>query len=176
MWRFLETYCSKLKLWHCRRNLDRALALHLRGEVRRDGLTLKNVSNRLEIQWWARNIHPWDRDLPAETAASLFVEQTLADTEAAIFRLFRALPQVDVIELTVVGPQSETPIMSGRVHRSTLNTARRGLASIGMRLMDLGVSYHLAGWQFQSLDSLNGMDAYRLTTSRKGHGQLLSFR
>lgn len=175
MWRFLETCLGKLDLWRYHRNLDRALALYLRGEVRRDGLTLKNACNRLEIQWWARNIHPWDRDAPAETAASLFVEQTLADTEAAIFRLFEALPQVDVIELTVLGPRSETPILSGAIHRSALSTAERGLASIRMRLMDLGVRYHLAGWQFQSLDS-DGTDIYRMTNSRKGHGQLLYFR
>jgi hypothetical protein len=176
MWQFLETFLGKLDLWRYRRNLDRALALHLRGEVRRDGLTLKNACNRLEIQWWARDIHPWDRDLPSEKEASLFAEQTLADTEAAIFRLFEALPQVEVIKLSVLGPKSETPIMSGTVHRSTLSTARRGLMSIGMRLMDLGVCYHLSGWEFQSLDSDNGWDPSRMTTPRKSHGQLLPFR
>ncbi len=176
MWRFLETYLGNLDLWRYHHNIDRALALHLRGEVRRDGLALNKACNRLEIHWWARDIHPWDRDLPPETKASLFAEQTLADTEAAIFRLFEALPHVDVIKLTVLGPRSETPIMSGTVHRSTLGTARRDLMSIGMRLRDLGVCYHLAGWEFQSLDSDNGTDPYRMTTPGKSHGQLLPFR
>jgi hypothetical protein len=176
MWRFLETYRGNLGLRRYRRSLDRALALHLRGEVRRDGLTLTNACNRLEIQWRARDIHPWDRDVPQEKHALLFAEQTLADTEAAIFRLFEALPQVDVIKLSVVGIGSESPIISGTVHRSTLSTARRGLMSVGMRLRDLGVSYHSAGRPYQPSDSDNGTDAYGMMAPARGHGQLLSFR
>jgi hypothetical protein len=176
MWRFLGAFLGKLDLWRYHRNLDRALALHLRGEVRTDGRTLNNVCNRLEVQWWARDIHPWDRDLTPETQMSLFAEQTLADTEAAIFRLFEALPQVDVIKLSVLGRGSEAPIISGTVHRSTLCTARRGLMSTGMRLRDLGVCYYLPGWQLQPLNSHNGIDAYHMTIHGKSHGQLLRFR
>jgi hypothetical protein len=176
MWRFLETYLAKLDLWRYQRSLNRALALHLRGEVRRDGLTLTRACNHLEIQWHARDIHPWDRDVQPERHALLFAEQTLADTEAVIFRLFEALPQVDVIKLGVIGLGSDPPIISGTVHRSTLSTVRRGLMSVGMRLRDLGVSYHLAGWPYESLDSDNGTDANGMMTPGKGHGQLLTFR
>jgi|SRR5579862_8988978 len=176
MWRFLETYLGKLDLWLYNHNIHRALALHLRGEVRRDGLVLKNACNRLEIQWRARDIHPWDRDLSFDTEESLFAEQTLADTEAAICRLFEALPQVDVIELSVLGRRPESAIMSGTIHRSALRAARRGLMSTGMRLMDLGVRYHLSGWEFQSLNSDNGWDPSPKTTPRKSHGQLVPFR
>lgn len=176
MWRFLETYVGNLDLRRYQRSLNRALALHLRGEVRRDGLTLTKACNRLEIQWRARDIHPWDRDDPPERHALLFAEQMLADTEAAIFRLFEALPQVDVIKLSVIGRGSEPPIISGTVHRSTLSAARRGLMSVGMRLRDLGVGYHFEGWPYQSLDSDDETDAYGMMTPGKGHGQLLSFR
>lgn len=141
MWRLLATFLRKLDLWWYHHSISHALALHLRGEVRRDGLTINYVCNRLEIQWWARDIHPWDRNLPPETKAPLFAKQALADTEAAISRLFEALPEVDVIELTVLEPTSETIILSGTVHRSALSTARHDLLSVGMRLRELGVSY-----------------------------------
>jgi hypothetical protein len=87
-----------------RRRIERALALHVRGEVRSDGLKLWRLSNRLEIEWRARDIHPWDRHDPPDKRASLFVRQSLADTESAITRLFQALPQVDMIALTVWSP------------------------------------------------------------------------
>lgn len=63
-----------------RRRVIKALALNQRGEARRDGLALNYFRDRLEIEWQARNIHPWDRDLPPARVARLFAEQCLDDT------------------------------------------------------------------------------------------------
>src|SRR5471030_1222940 len=120
MWQILKNCLHGLKLRMYRGRIGRVLARIGRGDVRRDGLRLNRICNRLEIQWRARDIHPWDRSLPLESSAAALVEQTLADTEAAIARLFEALPQVDVIDLTVLGPASETTVLAGTVHRSVL--------------------------------------------------------
>jgi hypothetical protein len=145
LFRRLGAYCYK-------RSLQRALALYLRGEVRRDGLNLTAATTHLEIEWQARDIHPWDRELlsPSQKARA-FVEQALADTEAAIYRLFSALPQVNLITLRVREQESERLIISGTVlRRDTL--AREQELSIGMRLRYLGVTYHSAGALFEPLE------------------------
>jgi len=165
MWWLLETFLRRLDYSRYKHNINRALALHLRGEVRSDGLLLKTVCNRLEIQWSARDIHPWDRYLPPEIKMPLLAEQSLTDTEAAITRLFDALPEVDVIDLTVVEPESEAMILSGTVHRSTLSTARRDLLSVGMRLMDLGVRYRFQGAHFESRESESCQDTSKMNAS-----------
>jgi len=148
----LETLLRKLDGYRYQRNIERALALHLRGEVRRDGLKPANSTTHLEIEWRARDIHPWDRGIlsPAQRAAA-FVEQSLADTEATISRLFRALPQVDVVNLRVFDRASETLIISGTVSRP-VTSARDGKLSIGMRLRYLGITYHSGGSLFEALE------------------------
>jgi len=151
MRRILEKYLHQFEIWSYRRRIEHALALNLRGEVRNDGLKLNKVRNRLEIQWRAREIHPWDRDLPPEKRLPLFVEQSLTDTEAAICRLFEALSQVDVIDLMVLEPFSENAIMAGTIYRSLLNRPRQ-LLSVRMRLRELGIRDHLAGYRFESMD------------------------
>jgi hypothetical protein len=135
-----------------RHDIERALALYLRGEVRNDGLEPINLTTQLQIEWRARDVHPWDRGLlsPAQKAAT-FVEQSLADTEAAICRLFEALPQVDAIALRVLDRTSETVIISGTVSRLAA-AARDESLSIGMRLMYLGLTYHSAGSLFEPLE------------------------
>jgi len=120
-----------------------ALALYRRGEARNDGLTLDHVCSRLEITWLARNIHPWDRDCPRAESETLFAEQALADTEAAVWRIFESLPHIDVIELSVLEPTSGALIATGAVHRSASNAARSPLLSVGMRLRELGITYRL---------------------------------
>ena len=74
----------------------------------------------------------------------MFAEQALDDTEAAVFRLFERLPEVDVIELSVLEPRSEILIAAGTAHRSDLDEARPHLLSVGMRLMEVGVRYRFA--------------------------------
>jgi len=126
--------------WRYRKNIRRALALHFRGEVRRDGLKVEALCHRLELRWRARDIHPWDRELVSAIERSpLFLEQTLMDAEAAIFRLFKTLPLLDVLDLTILDHTSENVIVSGTVDRSMLDKGR-SLLSVRMRLLELGVT------------------------------------
>jgi hypothetical protein len=145
MRQLLERYFGKLAGWWFRRGVEDALALNRRGEVRSDGLKLDGMCSHLEIRWHARDIHPWDRELlRGGRKQAAFAEQALADTEAAILRLFERLPHVDVIELTVLEPTSEILIAAGAVHRSDLSARRAHLRSVKMRLRDIGVQYSLA--------------------------------
>ena len=152
MGRLLDALRNQIEVWRYRRNIDWALGLNRRGEVRRDGLTLNIARNHLEIQWRARDVHPWDQDLPLQKRAVALFEQTLTDTDAAISRLFRALPQVDVIDLSVLEPAAEDIMLNGAVHRSTFSE-REGLPSVRMRLYGLGVSYRFPDWYLASLKS-----------------------
>jgi hypothetical protein len=142
-----------------KRHIERTLALHLRGEVRNDGLDPINLTTQLQIEWRARDVHPWDRGRlsPAQRAAA-FVEQSLADTEAAIYRLFEALPHVDVIALRVLDQTSESVIISGTVSRLAASARDQSL-SIGMRLLYLGLTYHSTGCQFEPLEDDRVMPA-----------------
>ncbi len=151
MLRTLKSGLHWVKVRWYRRRIERVLGQVGRGEARCDGLQVNKVSNRLEIHWQARDIHHWDRDLPVERRAAAFVEQTLADTEAAISKLFDAMPQVDVIDLTVLDPSSDTPMLAGTVHRSVVAGSRR-LLSVRMRLRELGVNYRLSGSHFSAVE------------------------
>jgi hypothetical protein len=151
----LEAFLHKIEGYRYRRNVDCALALHRRGEVRRDGLIPLSIATHLEIEWRARDVHPWDRSIlsPAERATT-FVRQSLADTEVAIYRLFAALPHIDVISLKVLDQISENVIISGTVSRPAISAKDEKL-SIGMRLMYLGLTYHSAGSLFEALEQNN---------------------
>ncbi len=131
------------------RRVIRALALNKRGEARSDGLSLSHFQNRLQIEWRAREIHPWDRDLPLARVTRLFAEQCLRDADAALKRLFATLPQIDVIEFKMLDPNSGASILSGTVTRSESMNVRA--ASSGMRLKQLGVRYRLQNWRFEPL-------------------------
>jgi hypothetical protein len=109
---------QKLSFSEDRRRVEHALALHRRGEVRSDGLMLTALSHHLEVEWCARYIHPWDRDCDRRERKHQFAEQSFADTDAALSRLFNALPYVDVIAFTVVHPESHERILAGTVSRS----------------------------------------------------------
>lgn len=131
------------------RRVMKALALNKRGEVRPDGLPLRHFQDRLEIEWCARQVHPWDRDLSAAQTAQLFAEQCLDDTNAALERLFSDLAEIDVIAFKVTHPVSGAPILSGSVARFEARAVRAH--SSGMRLKQLGVVYHLQNVQFEPL-------------------------
>jgi hypothetical protein len=92
------------------------------------------------------------------------VQQSLADTEAAIYRLFRALPHVDVISLRVFDRTSDNVIISGIVSSADVVALDKEL-SIGMRLRYLGLTYHSAGYLFEALD-----DAHCSPRSTKAGG------
>ena len=47
MRQILQTFLRQFDIWRYRRKIKRALALHLRGEARTDGLTADNVCSRL---------------------------------------------------------------------------------------------------------------------------------
>jgi len=140
MWPILRRLAREFSLSCYRHSIDAALALHRRGEVRTDGLSVENACLRLEISWHARDVHPWDRDLPVNEKQTEFTEQALADTEAALLRIFERRPEIDVIDLTVLHPKSQAVMAAGTVHRSDLNAARPHLLSVNMRLRQLGVT------------------------------------
>ena len=59
----LANVLSRFDGYRYKRSIERALALHLRGEARRDGLSAIRMATHLDIEWRARDIHPWDRGL-----------------------------------------------------------------------------------------------------------------
>ena len=92
----------------------------------------------------ARNIHPWDRDLPVLEQAELFSEQALQDTDAALIRLFQGLSEIEQIEFQVLKPDGfDDIILTGLVDREGVLDSERPL-SLRMRLRNLGVTYQMA--------------------------------
>lgn len=136
-----------------RRRIRKALALHLRGEARRDGLRIKGIRTQLDIEWYARDIHPWDRADLEEARSGLFVRHTLADTEAAIGRLFSFLPEIDAITVGVREQNSGNVIMAGTICRSAPMPDTS--LSLGMQLRRRGITYYSDGSRFESLGSMH---------------------
>ena len=116
-----------------------ALKLAPRGAVRHDILMMDRFSLRLDVQLFARDVHPWDRDLPPERQAELFTNQCLEDLDAVIPRLFEQLPEIDVLEIGVLQRGSSKRIMGGTINRTDL-VIQSG-SSVGMRLRTLGINY-----------------------------------
>ncbi|SRR5579871_2542555 len=138
MWDLLERIlCSH---GYYRRRVEQALKLEQRGGVREDGLNLGDLQHRLEVRWHTRNVHPWDRHLPSEERRVRFIEQALHDTEAAITRLFESVPEVDVIDMKVMEPGSDSILLSGEVRRYDFQHVRPS-PSVRMRLSEMGVSF-----------------------------------
>ena len=54
------------------REIARSLSLQPRGGVAHDVLHLDALSLRLRVEWRARDVHPWDRDLSEHRQAQLF--------------------------------------------------------------------------------------------------------
>lgn len=147
--RVLEFVASRRRQ-RFRDRVIRALALNRRSEVRRDGLLYDRICTRLEIDWQARDIHPWDRELGSAREARLFAEQCLADVEAALHRLFNLLPEIDLIALRVIDRESLAAILTGSVARDDMNAVDFA-PSTQMRLKRLGLKYRLDGWRFEPL-------------------------
>lgn len=124
-----------------RRRVVKTLALTPRGAVFNDGLPLQKLSNHLEVEWIARDVHPWDGDLPPERRKELFAIEATGDTLAAIVRMFDHLPEVDTIRLRVLGPAApHLPVLAGTAHRSDLDAVAR-CPSPAMSLKLLGVHF-----------------------------------
>ena len=135
----LKNFLLKRKASKDRKAIQGALDLHNRGEVRRDGLTLTHASHHLEIEWRAREVHPWDRASASKQREFLLAEQSMADTDAALGRLFNELPEVDVIEFTVTHPDSGRRILNGTVERACQVPCTRSV-SARTRLWHRGVT------------------------------------
>jgi hypothetical protein len=149
MFTFLQGLRTRYECRRVARRVEWALALGRRGGARADGLSLVSVRKQLVIEWQARDVHPWDRDLPAGQAAERFVQQCFEDVDAAIGRLFSALPQVDEIALKVMQKSTGKPIMQGIVTRQ--DAEHTPAASVRMKLRFMGISYRLAGSHFEGL-------------------------
>ena len=151
MWPVVEIVLHRLEKTIHRHNIERALALHRRGEVRSDGLKAVRTSNHLEIEWTARKIHPWDRGQSRDGGFAFF-DQTLADTDAAAARLFEALPLVDAITLRVFDPVSGAAIIAGTVYRSAISEVT-GNVSVRMRLNRWGLKFRSTGFCLEPLET-----------------------
>ena len=136
---FLKNFLLKQKASKDRKAIQGALDLHNRGEVRRDGLTLIHASHHLEIEWRAREVHPWDRASESKQREFLLAEQSMADTDGALSRLFNELPEVDVIEFSVTHPDSGLRILNGTVERACQMPCTRNV-SARTRLWRRGVA------------------------------------
>jgi len=134
-----------------RANAIKALALHVRGEARTDDPLLLDLTVRLQMRWRARELHPWDRDLSPERAARKLAQQTLNDTEAALERLFKACPDVDVIELSVIepNPDGNRRMIIGTVRRDEFTQWHP--LSTDMRLRLVGLHYRLVNENLEPL-------------------------
>jgi hypothetical protein len=156
MKRLLRKLLCKVEGFRYRQGIKRALALNLRGEVRKDGLTLSKASTSIAIEWYARGIHPWDRDrnLSLEEREHLFLQQCLTDTEDAISLLFAELPQIDHVDVCVLESTSKTTIVAGSVSRSSVE--RNDRLSVGMRLRLSGLTFRLSGWHLETLELRDG--------------------
>jgi len=123
------------------RKLDRAMALRRRGGIRADGLRVTAARTTLHIEWVAREIHPWDRDLNEDEAERRFTQQCLDDTDAAISRIFGEIPVLNTIEVCVRRGVAGPPLLTGTVQRASLWTSDH--VSTGMRLRGLGVRFRM---------------------------------
>jgi hypothetical protein len=134
-----------------RRAIDRALALKPRGGVKRDKLRVNWLSGQLQVEWAAREIHPWDRDLPPDRQAKMFCDQTITDVDRAVGKLFQALPEIDAITIRVVEPNNARRVLiAGTVLRKDLSVARSPSSS-RMRLKLLGIQYQTDGERLEAL-------------------------
>jgi len=131
--------------------VSRALTLRSRGAIGNDGLVVQNLTARLRVQLLARPIHPWDRDRPANERNELFVQQCLEDVSTAIPKLFRSMPEIDEMEITVLDPKDKGVIISGVVKRSDALTHDKYL-SAGMNLRAMGLAYGRSNSGFERMD------------------------
>lgn len=92
----------------------------------------------LRVEWSARDVHPWDRDLPVHQRDALFLEQCRHDTIVAVQRLFDQLIEIDVIEIRVVEPQSSARILlTGTVSRHDVTALTTPSSRMQLKLMGI---------------------------------------
>jgi hypothetical protein len=120
--------------------VKKALALKPRGCVRDDRLVLNRISGQLQLEWRARDIHPWDRGLPPDAQAELYREQVLTDAYAAIVRLFQMLPEIAQMEIRVLDANdSSKVILAGVIAREDLPATEVSVSKWSLKR--LGIQY-----------------------------------
>jgi hypothetical protein len=108
-------------------------------------LTVTRISTELRVEWCARGVHPWDRDLPTHQRDENVLEQCRHDTIVAVQRLFDQLIEIDVIEIRVVEPPPSARILlAGTVSRQDLTAATT--RSSRMRLKLMGIHGDTISW------------------------------
>jgi hypothetical protein len=138
--------------WRCgmerrrlRNRVIKALTLARRAAVPDDGPRIRKMSVALRLEWYARDIHPWDCDLPAERRAELFTAALMAETIAAIRQTFERLAEVDEVEIRVLAPNEpdkpDKTVLTGTVCRDDLSAAQ-ACPSPAMSLKLLGIRPH----------------------------------
>ena len=133
-----------------RQTVSRALSLKPRGGIGNDGLVVRSLSARLRVELLARRIHPWDRDRPANERAELFVQQCLEDVSTAIPELFRAMPEIDDLEVAVLDPRDRTVLIAGVVNRKDVLASKA--LSPGMKLRAMGLVYRRDNSGFEPIE------------------------
>ncbi len=131
--------------------VSRALSVRPRGAIGNDGLTVQSLAAKLRVQLLARPIHPWDRDRPVDEKGELFVQQCLEDVSTAIPNLFRSMPEIDELEVTVMDPRGKRAIISGVVKRSDALASQP--FSAGMKLRALGLEYGRSNFGFEQIEN-----------------------
>jgi hypothetical protein len=119
------------------------------GAVANDSLQIHALSARIQLEWTARPVHPWDHDLPQEEQSDLFVRQCLHDVDQAVAQLFERFDVVDELDISVRDPESNVRILAGVVSRPDY-LASRGL-STQMRLKMAGLAYEIGRGGLQPL-------------------------
>jgi hypothetical protein len=105
------------------------------------------MSVAVKLEWYARDVHPWDCDLPADRRGELFTAELMTDTVVAIQQMFERLAEVDVIQIRVLAPnQPDKTVLAGTVCRDDLYAlyAAQTCPSPAMSLKLLGVRHRLA--------------------------------
>jgi hypothetical protein len=145
--RFLQLVHHRSKKLSLLRRVNRALALHHRGEARADGLQLHDMRTTMLVEWVAREIHPWDRHIASRLRERLFARQSLEDVDAAITRLFDQLPEADALEVRVLREGDHRILFYGRVERTEV--AKASHSSPLMKLKNLGINFQVSNWQLE---------------------------
>jgi hypothetical protein len=109
----------------------------------------------MRIEWFARDIHPWERGADPARRDRLFAEQCLGDVDATISRLFREIPELGTLELRVFHRGSPLPLLAGIVNKGDLMQLQLGRGAPGMKLKTLGVTFKMSNWQFEPLPAVD---------------------
>jgi hypothetical protein len=143
MWswrRWLDRLAQGRERRRLHKRVNGALRLRPRGGCGADSLAVTRISTQLQVEWRARDVHPWDGDLPVSRRHELFIEQCRHDTLAAVQRMFERLSEIDTIEIRVVeGQTSARTILAGTVSRADLTAVTMGHPSARMKLKLMGI-------------------------------------